>query len=260
MCFCFFSPCVGSWFSYREQKFVHYNRRCCHPLMYSWPQLNPHEKIPCSTVKTLGHKLLGSLHLNTGSLALIWLERYSSHIHGLCFNPENCMRAAWAPWCSYVYIHCISRVPKNLCCGQSYLSYQIFHFTRKSASLHQESWFGFLPSGREVKANTVNSTRHKRAKVTQLKTKRKNEKNRTSQFPRKKFLRKFVVLTRGEKLWMSSRQNCSKPVKGAGYSSHKYRCPLRTVDMTGKERKPHPGSCILLLHVWPPIPSEEKCH
>lgn len=85
------------------------------------------------------------------------------------------MRAAWAPWCSYVYIHGISQVPKNLCCGQSYLSYQIFHFTRKSASLHQESWFGFLPTGREVKANTVNSTRHKRAKVTQLKTKRKNE-------------------------------------------------------------------------------------
>lgn len=34
---------------------------------------------------------------------------------------------------------------------------------------------------------------------------------------------------------MSSRHNCSKPVKGAGYSSHKYRCPQRKMDMTGKE-------------------------
>lgn len=92
MCFCFFSPSVGSYFSYWEQKFVYYNRRCYHPLMYSWPQLNPGEKIPCSTVKTLWHNLLGSLHLNTGSLALTGLGRYSRHIPWALFQS---LRIAW---------------------------------------------------------------------------------------------------------------------------------------------------------------------
>lgn len=125
---------------------------------------------------------------------------FQTHSMGSVSIPENCMRAAWAPWYSYVCIHYICHVYKNLCCRQSYISHQIFHFTKKSASLHQESWFGFLPSGREVKANTVNSKACKRAEATQLKINRKNEKSRPSQVHRRKFLRKFIVLTRGEKL------------------------------------------------------------
>lgn len=59
----------------------------------------------------------------------------------------------------------------------------------KSQHLYHESWFGFLPSWKMLR--TVNSIAHKRAKVTQSKTKSKP----SQVYIRWKFLRKSFALT-----------------------------------------------------------------